>query len=47
MNKRHQYGPYVAVGVTAFAVIAAALLLFFTLFHLSALRAFFGPSFWA
>lgn len=40
MNKRHQYGPYVAVGVTAFAVIAAALLLFFTLFHLSALRAF-------
>ena len=42
MNKRHQYGPYVAVGVTAFAVIAAALLLFFTLFHLSALRAFFG-----
>ena len=42
MNKRHQYGPYVAVGVTAFAVIAAALLLFFTLFQLSALRAFFG-----
>ena len=42
MNKRHQYGPYIAVGVTAFAVIAAALLLFFTLFHLSALRAFFG-----
>lgn len=40
MNKRHQYGPYIAVGVTAFAVIAAALLLFFTLFHLSALRAF-------
>lgn len=40
MNKRHQYGPYVAVGVTAFAVIAAALLLFFALFHLSALRAF-------
>ena len=28
------------MGVTAFAVIAAALLLFFTLFHLSALRAF-------
>ena len=42
MNKRHQYGPYIAVGVTAFAVIAAALLLFFTLFHLSALRAFLG-----
>ena len=42
MNKRHQYGPYIAVGVTAFAVIAAALLLFFTLFHLSALQAFFG-----
>lgn len=40
MNKRHQHGPYIAVGVTAFAVIAAALLLFFTLFHLSALRAF-------
>lgn len=40
MNKRHQYGPYIAVGVTAFAVIAAALLLFFALFHLSALRAF-------
>ena len=39
MNKRHQYGPCIAVGVTAFAVIAAALLLFFTLFHLSALRA--------
>ena len=42
MNKHRQYGPYIAVGVTAFAVIAAALLLFFTLFHLSALRAFFG-----
>ena len=42
MNKRRQYGPYIAAGVTAFAVIAAALLLFFTLFHLSALRAFFG-----
>ena len=40
MNKHRQYGPYIAVGVTAFAVIAAALLLFFTLFHLSALRAF-------
>ena len=37
--KQKKYGPYLAAGVTAFAVIAAAILLFFTLEHFSAIRA--------
>lgn len=37
--KQRKYGPYLAAGVTAFAVIAAALLLFFVLYHFSAVRA--------
>lgn len=36
--KRSKYGGYIALGVTAFLVAAAALLLFFTLFHFSAIR---------
>lgn len=40
--KQKKYGPYLAAGVTAFAVIAAAILLFFTLEHFSAIRALLG-----
>ena len=36
MKGRGKYGPYLAAGVTAFAVIAAAILLFFLLEHFSA-----------
>lgn len=39
MRGRGKYGPYLAAGVTAFAVIAAAILLFFLLEHFSAIRA--------
>ena len=38
MKGRGKYGPYLAAGVTAFAVIAAAILLFFLLEHFSAIR---------
>ena len=34
--------PYLAMGLTAFCVLAGALLLFFALFHLSAILGFFG-----
>ena len=37
--KRRNLGPYLAAGVTAFTVIAAAILLFFVLEHFSAIRA--------
>lgn len=37
--KQRKFGPYIAAGVTAFAVIAAALLLFFTIYHISAVKA--------
>ena len=40
--KRNDRHPYLALGMTAFAVIAAALLLFFLLFHLKAVSAFFN-----
>jgi len=40
--KREDRHPYLAAGLTAFAVIAASLLLFFLLFHLGAVRKFFG-----
>ena len=38
MNHR-KYGVYLAAGVTAFAVIAAAILLFFVIYHFSEVRA--------
>ena len=34
--------PYLAMGLTAFCVLAGALLLFFALFHLSTILGFFG-----
>ena len=37
--KQRKFGPYIAAGVTAFAVIAAAILLFFVIYHFSAVRA--------
>lgn len=37
--RQRKFGPYIAAGVTAFAVIAAALLLFFTIYHISAVKA--------
>lgn len=37
--KHQKYGAYLAAGVTAFAVIAAAILLFFVIYHFSAVRA--------
>jgi len=40
--KREDRHPYLAAGLTAFVVIAASLLLFFLLFHLEAVRRFFG-----
>lgn len=38
--KRSQYKPYIAAGVTAFCVIAAAILLFFIFFHAARVRSF-------
>ena len=38
--KRSHYKSYFAAGVTAFCVIAAAILLFFLLFHASVVRGF-------
>ncbi|MGE4277472.1 MAG: AI-2E family transporter [Lawsonibacter sp.] len=38
--KRSQYKPYIAAGVTAFCVIAAAILLFFVFFHAARVRSF-------
>lgn len=35
MTKRSEYRPYIKAGVTAFLVIAASILLFFTIFHLN------------
>ena len=40
--KRGKYQPYVAVGVTAFCVIAGAILLFFLLFHAKDVYGFFS-----
>ena len=37
--RQGKFGPYFAAGVTAFAVIAAALLLFFAIYHISAIKA--------
>ena len=37
--RQRKFGPYIAAGVTAFAVIAAALLLFFAIYHISAIKA--------
>lgn len=37
--RQRKFGPYIAAGVTAFTVIAAALLLFFTIYHISAVKA--------
>ncbi len=39
--KRNQYKPYIAAGVTAFCVVAAAILLFFALFNADKLQSFF------
>lgn len=39
--KRSQYKPYITAGVTAFCVIAAAIFLFFILFHATQVWAFF------
>ena len=40
--KRNQYKSYLAIGVTAFCVIAASILLFFAIYHGSEVRAFLG-----
>ena len=40
--KRKRDNPYVAMGLTAFTVIAAALCLFFLLYHAALVKAFFG-----
>lgn len=40
--KRENRGPYLAIGLTAFAVIAASLLLFFLLFHMKEVTGFLG-----
>ena len=37
--RQRKFGPYLAAGVTAFAVIAAAILVFFAIYHFSAIRA--------
>lgn len=37
--KQRKFGPYIAAGVTAFAVIAAAILVFFIVYHISAVTA--------
>ena len=37
--KQRKFGPYIAAGVTAFAVIAAAILMFFLIYHISAVKA--------
>ena len=39
--KREKYGPFIAAGVTAFCVVAAAILLFFLIFNAASVRAFF------
>ena len=39
--KREKYGPFIAAGVTAFCVVAAAILLFFLIFNVASVRAFF------
>ena len=38
----HRHNPYLAAGLTAFAVITGALLLFFLLFHFQTVAAFLG-----
>ena len=38
--KKNLYQPYIAVGLTAFCVIAGAILLFFAIFHAAAIRGF-------
>lgn len=43
--KERKYKPYIAAGITAFSVIAAALLLFFLLFHAEAIIGWFGTVF--
>jgi len=40
--KKDNYNGYIAAGVTAFCVVAAAILLFFTLLHVDAIARFFG-----
>lgn len=40
--KRNNQNPYLAAGITAFAVVAASLCLFFLLFHLEAVSQFLG-----
>lgn len=40
MKQSHEHNTYIAAGITAFCVIAAALLLFFLLFHLSGVCGF-------
>lgn len=40
--KQSQYKPYIAAGVTAFCVIAAAILLFFAVFNAGKIQAFFN-----
>lgn len=42
MKRSQEHKSYIAAGVTAFCVIAAALLLFFLLFHFSAICSFLG-----
>lgn len=42
MKRNQEHRSYIAIGITAFCVIAAALLLFFLLFHLSAICTFLG-----
>lgn len=39
--KQSQYKPYIAAGVTAFCVVAAAILLFFAVFNAAKIQAFF------
>lgn len=44
--RREKYKGYIAAGVTAFTVIAAALLFFFILFHFQQIRNFFATVFY-
>ena len=44
--RREKYKGYIAAGVTAFSVIAAALLFFFMLFHFRQIRSFFATVFY-
>lgn len=44
--RREKYKGYIAAGVTAFTVIAAALLFFFILFHFQKIQAFFSTVFY-